>query len=403
MGEKMCFFYKKKLFKQQEKLMLKLEDLERENRENRTVITTALSVGNNTLISGISATNEAVLSNVKNITSTTEAKIGEIKDDINKNLIEIKTNTEKSLKDVREDNARQLSEIRVVVDEKLTKSLDARIAQSFNTISERLDAVNKGLGEMQVLSSGVADLKNVLANVKTRGVLGEVSLANILENILTKEQYFQQFQLRKKSQEKVDFAIILPGNNKKDRVYLPIDVKFPIEDYQRIIASSENGDVAALSEATKSLERAIKNQAKSIKEKYILPPDTVDFAIMYLPIEGLYAEVVRNPGLLEELQTKYKVVPAGPTTVTALLNSLQLGFRTLAIQKSSKEVFDLLAKFKVDFNKFVENIEKAQNQVQSADKTLSEATKRTSIILKKLDKVEGISLLEDTEEVAEEN
>ncbi|NLL56691.1 MAG: DNA recombination protein RmuC [Clostridiales bacterium] len=391
----MCFFYKKRLFKQQEKLMQKLLELERENRENREIITSAYKVGNAALVSGISATNEAVLSNVKDITSSTEIRINQIKEDINKNLVDIRQNTEKALKDVRDDNERQLKEIRTVVDEKLTKSLDERIAKSFLAISERLDAVNKGLGEMQVLSSGVADLKNVLANVKTRGVLGEVSLINILENILTNEQYHKQFRLKKNSNECVDFAIVLPGKNKKERVYLPIDAKFPIEDYQRIIASSESGDINALSQATKKLEQVIKTQAKSIKDKYILPPITVDFAIMYLPIEGLYAEVVKNPGLLEELQNKYKVVPAGPTTITALLNSLQIGFRTLAIQKSSKEVFDLLAKFRVDFNKFVDNIERAQTQVQSAGKSLSEATKRTGIILKKLDKVEGINILED--------
>ncbi|HKL73764.1 MAG TPA: DNA recombination protein RmuC, partial [Clostridia bacterium] len=303
--------------------------------------------------------------------------------------------TEKSLKDVREDNEKKLNEIKTVVDEKLTKSLDERIAKSFVAISERLDAVNKGLGEMQVLSNGVTDLKNVLSNVKTRGVFGEVSLANILENILTSEQYFQQFQLKKNSQEKVDFAVILPGKSKKERVYLPIDAKFPLEDYQRIVASSQSGDIVALAAATKNLEKTIKIQAKSIKEKYILPPDTVDFAIMYLPIEGLYAEVVRNPGLIEELQNKYKVIPAGPTTVTALLSSLQIGFRTLAIQKSSREVFDLLGKFKADFNKFVDNIDKAQSQVQGAGKSLEQATKRTTIILKKLDKVEGIGILED--------
>lgn len=398
----MCFFYKKKLFKQQEQLLQRIADLERANKENREVITTALKMGNDALISGISATNEAVISNVKNITASTEEKINQIKEDVNKNLSEIRLNTEKSLKDVREDNEKQLNAMRVVVDEKLTKSLDERIAKSFITISERLDAVNKGLGEMQVLSNGVADLKSVLANVKTRGVYGEVSLDNLLENILTKEQYHKQFQIRKRSQEKVDFAIVLPGRDKKDRVYLPIDVKFPLEDYHRIVASSDAGDTVTLAEATKKLEKAIKDQAKSISEKYILPPDTVDFAIMYLPIEGLYAEVVRNPGLIEELQNKYKVVPAGPTTITALLNSLQLGFRTLAIQKSSKEVFDLLVKFKGDFYKFVENIEKAQNQVQSAGKSLDEATKRTTIILKKLDKVEGISLPEDTlEELTE--
>lgn len=384
----MCFFYKKRLFKQQEQLLMRVAEVERG-------IINALGCGNTTLISGINATNEAVLSNVKNIIASTETKITEIKEDINKNLTEIRTNTEKSLKDVREDNEKKLNEIKTVVDEKLTKSLDERIAKSFVAISERLDAVNKGLGEMQVLSNGVTDLKNVLSNVKTRGVFGEVSLANILENILTSEQYFQQFQLKKNSQEKVDFAVILPGKSKKERVYLPIDAKFPLEDYQRIVASSQSGDIVALAAATKNLEKTIKIQAKSIKEKYILPPDTVDFAIMYLPIEGLYAEVVRNPGLIEELQNKYKVIPAGPTTVTALLSSLQIGFRTLAIQKSSREVFDLLGKFKADFNKFVDNIDKAQSQVQGAGKSLEQATKRTTIILKKLDKVEGIGILED--------
>lgn len=384
----MCFFYKKRLFKQQEQLLMRVAEVERG-------IINALGCGNTTLISGINATNEAVLSNVKNIIASTETKITEIKEDINKNLTEIRTNTEKSLKDVREDNEKKLNEIKTVVDEKLTKSLDERIAKSFVAISERLDAVNKGLGEMQVLSNGVTDLKNVLSNVKTRGVFGEVSLANILENILTSEQYFQQFQLKKNSQEKVDFAVILPGKSKKERVYLPIDAKFPLEDYQRIVASSQSGDIVALAAATKNLEKTIKIQAKSIKEKYILPPDTVDFAIMYLPIEGLYAEVVRNPGLIEELQNKYKVIPAGPTTVTALLSSLQIGFRTLAIQKSSREVFDLLGKFKADFNKFVDNIDKAQSQVQGAGKSLEQATKRTTIILKKLDKIEGIGILED--------
>lgn len=384
----MCFFYKKRLFKQQEQLLMRVAEVERG-------IINALGCGNTTLISGINATNEAVLSNVKNIIASTETKITEIKEDINKNLTEIRTNTEKSLKDVREDNEKKLNEIKTVVDEKLTKSLDERIAKSFVAISERLDAVNKGLGEMQVLSNGVTDLKNVLSNVKTRGVFGEVSLANILENILTSEQYFQQFQLKKNSQEKVDFAVILPGKSKKERVYLPIDAKFPLEDYQRIVASSQSGDIVALAAATKNLEKTIKIQAKSIKEKYILPPDTVDFAIMYLPIEGLYAEVVRNPGLIEELQNKYKVIPAGPTTVTALLSSLQIGFRTLAIQESSREVFDLLGKFKADFNKFVDNIDKAQSQVQGAGKSLEQATKRTTIILKKLDKIEGIDILED--------
>ncbi len=375
--------------------MQRIEEISRENRENREIITSSLNAANTALIGGITATNEAVLHNVKNITAATEDKINAMREDVNKNLAEIRQNTEKSLRDVREDNEKKLTEIKAVVDEKLTKTLDEKIARSFSAISERLDTVNKGLVEVQQLSNGMTDLKRVLTNVKARGVFGETSLANILENILTTEQYHTQFQLKKNSQEKVDFAIILPGKGKNERVYLPIDAKFPIEDYQRIVDASSAGDVESLAEATKNLERAIKVQAKDIKEKYILPPTTVDFAIMYLPIEGLYAEVVRNSGLIEELQNKYKVIPAGPTTITALLNSLQIGFRTLAIQKSSKEVFDMLTKFRGDFTKFMENIEKAQNQVQNAGKTLDEATKRTTKIMRTLDKVEGLAIPED--------
>jgi DNA recombination protein RmuC len=389
--------------KRQDELLERTMQLERILQSNRDVITTALSVGNDALVSGISSTNEAMLNNVKNISSATENKIVAIQSDLNKNLNDIKYNIDKTLRDVREDNEKKLGEIKNVVDEKLTKTLDERISKSFIAISERLDAVNRGLGEMQSLSSGVTDLRKVLTNVKTRGVFGEISLANLLDNILTHEQYYAQFALKKRSQETVDFAIILPGNNDKDKVYLPIDAKFPLEDYQRIVAASEAGDINSLTEATKGLERAIKIQAKKINEKYIIPPITIDFAIMYLPVEGLYAEVVRNPGLVEELQNKYKVIPAGPTTIIALLNSLQLGFRTLAIQKSSREVFDLLSKFKKDFNMYVDNISKAKSQVDSAGKTLDEASDRTRIMLKKLDKIEGINIPEtDIKEIIKE-
>ena len=304
---------------------------------------------------------------------------------------------EKSLKDVREDNEKQLGAMRNVVEQKLTETLGERLSSTFNAINERLDAVNKGLGEMQSLNNGVTDLRKVLSNVKTRGIWGEVSLENLLDGILTREQYVIQKNVSgKRNGEAVDFAVVLPGKS-EGKVYLPIDVKFPLEDYQRLVDSSESGNVVAMQEAVKGLENAIKTQAKSIKEKYLNPPLTTDFALMYLPIEGLYAEVIRNPGLIEELQSRYKVVPCGPTTISAILNSLQLGFRTLAIQRSSKEVFDLLAAFRKDFEKFVANLDQAQRQVEGAGRTLEDATKRTSIIMKKLNKVETLPLPEAEE------
>lgn len=391
----MCFGFRKKVLARQaeiaarqEELMAKLSALEVATAANREAITTAMSLGNTALVDGIRATNEAVLDNVKQISSSTSQRINDIKLDLDKNLLGIKSDLDKNLTNIRDDNAKQLGEMRSVVDEKLTKTLNERIAQSFTTISERLDAVNKGLGEMQSLSNGVTDLRKVLSNVKTRGTWGEVSLENLLDNILTSGQYVKQYMLSGKK-ERVDFAVVLPGKD-KDKVYLPIDVKFPIEDYQRLVDASDNGDVNGTQLAVKALDNAVKLQAKSICDKYICPPETVDFAVMYLPIEGLYAEIVRKSGFVEELQSNYHVVVAGPTTISALLNSLQQGFKTLAIQKSSHVVFDLLLKFRKDFALFLKDIDQAQKQVNSAGKSLEEATRRTNIIQKKLDKVDGI-------------
>jgi len=391
----MCFFYRKKIYKQQQEILEKLAVIEKNDNLNREVITTAMQVSNSTLIGGIKTTVDAVAENVGNMTKANEQKLGEVKEELKTNLSDIRQNLSASLKDVREDNEKQLSAMRAVVEEKLAGVLNERLDATFKAINERLDAVNKGLGEMQALNNGVADLKKVLANVKTRGIWGEVSLQNLLDGILTPEQYaVQQNVCGKKNGEAVDFAIILPGKG-NGRVYLPIDVKFPLEDYQRYVESSDRGDVAAMQAAMKALETAVKREAKSISEKYVNPPFTTDFAIMYLPIEGLYAEVIRNPGLSEELQRKFKVIPAGPTTISAILNSLQMGFRTLAIQRSSREVFDLLTAFKKDFELFVSNIDKAQKQVEGANKTLDDANKRTGYILKKLTKVETLTIPEE--------
>ncbi|NCA91772.1 DNA recombination protein RmuC [bacterium] len=393
----MCFFYRRKILKQQEQLLEKMSKLENETDKSKDIITTTIQTNLASIFTGINSNNELVLTNVRDISANTEKRIGEIKEDLFKSLGDIRYNVDRNLTDVRADNEKRLNEIRTMVEEKLTNTLNERLNQTFVAINERLDAVNKGLGEMQSLSAGVTDLRKVLSNVKTRGIWGEVSLENLLDGILTKSQYISQQNVSGlKNGEAVDFAIVLPGSG-ENSVYLPIDVKFPLEDYQRLVESSEKGDIAALQSAVVSIEKAIKLQAKKIKEKYINPPITTDFAIMYLPIEGLYAEVIKNPGLIEELQSKYKIIPAGPTTISAILNSLQLGFRTLAIQKSSKEVFDLLMQFKKDFNKFVENIDKAQRQVDDASKTLDDATKRSSLIMKRLGKVDAIAMLEEEE------
>lgn len=393
----MCFGFRKKVLRRQEEILKKLEEAEQANRAGREAITTAMSVSNTALIGGIKTTLDAVVGNVDIMRKTNETRIAEVNATLDKNLSEIRFNMEKSLKDVREDNEKQLGAMRNVVEQKLTETLGERLSSTFNAINERLDAVNKGLGEMQSLNNGVTDLRKVLSNVKTRGIWGEVSLENLLDGILTREQYVVQKNVSgKRNGEAVDFAVVLPGKS-EGKVYLPIDVKFPLEDYQRLVDSSESGNVVAMQEAVKGLENAIKTQAKSIKEKYLNPPLTTDFALMYLPIEGLYAEVIRNPGLIEELQSRYKVVPCGPTTISAILNSLQLGFRTLAIQRSSKEVFDLLAAFRKDFEKFVSNLDQAQRQVEGAGRTLEDATKRTSIIMKKLNKVETLPLPEAEE------
>lgn len=383
----MCLFrYRKKVLESQaalaEQVRLLAEQLNRTEERVRDI-----ENGININREVVKVTNDSIKEKLEHI--------GDIKADINKSLTEIKENTEKSLKDVREDNEKQLTAMRNVVDEKLTKTLNERLDRIFSTINERLDAVNKGLGEMQALSSGVTDLRKVLSNIKTRGTWGEVSLQNILDEMLTSDQYRAQTNVTgKKNGEAVDFAVVLPGKKGDEKVYLPIDVKFPTEDYQRLVESAESGDKDAMKIAAKGLENAVKIQAKSIKDKYICPPHTTDFAIMYLPIEGLYAEVVKSAGLMDEMRTKYKVIPAGPTTISALLNSLQMGFRSLAIQKSSKEVFDLLTAFKKDFNTFVEDLERAQKQVESVSNTLATATKRNEIIKKKLDKVEKLSLPE---------
>jgi DNA recombination protein RmuC len=284
--------------------------------------------------------------------------------------------------------------MRATVDEKLQSTLEQRLGESFKQVSERLEQVYRGLGEMRSLAVGVGDLKKVLTNVKTRGTWGEIRLSHILEQILTPDQYDVNVATKKNSNDRVEFAIKLPGqdSDKQTVVWLPIDSKFPQEDYQRLLDAQEAADKEQSEKSIKSLEGRIKAEAKFIKEKYIDPPYTTDFGIMFLPVEGLYAEVLRQPGLCDFLQREYRIVVTGPTTLAALLNSLQMGFRTLAIEKRSSEVWELLGVVKTEFGKFGDVLAKTKKKLKEASNTIGQAEVRTRAIERKLRKVEEVPL-----------
>lgn len=310
-------------------------------------------------------------------------------------LENIRRTMSEKIGELTEDNNKQLEQMRMTVDEKLQKTLEDRIGQSFKMVSERLEQVYKGLGEMQTLANGVGDLKKVLSNVKTRGILGEIQLGAILEQILSPEQYEKNVNTKGTGGERVEFAVKFPGDDGKC-VYLPIDAKFPGDAYAKLMDAYEAGDGDAIDAAGKSLERVIKSEAKDIKEKYIEPPNTTDFGIMFLPFEGLYAEVVRR-GLVEILQRDYKVNIAGPTTMAALLNSLQMGFKTLAIQKHSSEVWEILGAVKNEFGKFEDVLASAQKKITQANDDLDKLVgTRSRMIRSKLRKVTSLSDDEST-------
>ena len=293
------------------------------------------------------------------------------------------------LKEIQDKNEKKLEEMRKTVDEKLHETLEKRLGESFKLVSERLEQVYKGLGDMQELARGVGDLKNVLTNVKTRGGWGEIQLENLIDQILTREQYEKNIVTKKGSSERVEIAIKLPGRDslKSETVWLPIDAKFPVEDYQRLLEAQEIANVNSINDAGKAIETRIKGEAKKIAEKYLDPPHTTDFALMFLPIEGLYAEVLRRPGLAEFLQREYRVVVSGPTTLAAVQNSLQMGFRTLAIEKRSSEVWKVLSSVKTEFGKFGDLLDKTQKKLQEASNTIDDASKATRKIEKQLNKV----------------
>ena len=306
-------------------------------------------------------------------------------------LTRVMQRLDEQLNRLQKDNATHLEKIRETVDEKLTTTLNKRLAEQFKVISERLEQVHKGLGEMQSLATGVGDLKRILSGVKTRGVWGEVQLSQILEQFLSKEQYDENVKVKPRSQEVVEFAIKLPGKDDDNNVvYLPIDSKFPIEDYQRLLDAYDQADKTAVALAIKSLETRVKQEARRISTKYIAVPYTTDFAIMYLPTEGLYSEIIQRRGLLEELQRKYRIVVAGPSTITAFIISLQMGFKTLAIEKRSSEVWKVLGTIKTEFSKFAGLLEKTSKKLQETKNVIDQAVSKTRNIERKLNKVEGV-------------
>jgi DNA recombination protein RmuC len=346
------------------------EMLSAQFKENRQELSEALRQNREELTRQVKDNREELSGSLKNLTDTMALRQGEL----------IKS-TEAKLEKMRE-----------TVDEKLHKTLEERLGQSFKLVSERLEAVQKGLGEMQTLASGVGDLKKVLSNVKTRGVLGEIQLGNILEQIMAPEQYEANVKTKKGSNDHVEFAIKLPGKDDLGQeVYLPIDAKFPQEDYVRLQTAYDSADLVGIDSANKALSASIKKFAKDIRDKYIAPPNTTDFGIMFLPLEGLFAEVVRQPELVAILQREYKIIVTGPTTLAAMLNSLQMGFKTLAIQKRSSEVWQILGAVKTEFTKFGGVLEKARKKISEADDELEKlVTTRTNVILTKLRKVEEL-------------
>jgi len=293
------------------------------------------------------------------------------------------------LKQLQEDNAQQIEKMRATVDEKLQGTLEKRLGESFKLVSERLEQVHHGLGTMQQLATDVGGLQRVLTNVKARGGWGEVQLGALLEEVLTPEQFARNVKTREGGGETVEFAVKLPGAENGNSVWLPIDAKFPVEDYQRLIAAQEIANLGATEEAMKDLESQLRKSAKDICAKYISPPRTTDFAIMFLPTEGLYAEAIRRVGLVEQVQRECRVIFAGPTTLAALLNSLQMGFRTLAIQERSSEVWNLLAAVKTEFGKFGGVLDAVKKKLQEASNKIEEVDQRSRVLNKKLRDVEG--------------
>ena len=401
--------------KQKDKVEVKEENRELELFEQRVnneicilreTLLTAISGGNKNMSDSLGLFGEAQSRGVANLLKSVSDGMARLEErqqqltvDTERRINSLKADVIKTLADIRESNSAKLDEMRKTVDEKLQASLEQQLGQSFGLIGDKLAKVHEGLGEMRALSQNVTDLKKVMTGVKTRGIWGEISLGSLLEEILAPEQYDTNVRLGK-SNKFVEYAVVMPGQG-DGRVLLPIDSKFPLEDYQRLVEASQSGDKALFESASKALEERVKSEAMDIKNKYILPPHTVDFGILYLPIEGLFAEVAKRAGLVEKLRTEYKVMIAGPTTFAALLNSLQLGFKSLAIEKNSREILKLFNKFKKQFEDFTEELAKSQKnaeQLVSHMRAMTDKTQKIETSIGKVLSLDGNNLLDTDNE-----
>ena len=332
-----------------------------------------------------------------NLTNINEQKLENTRKNMEEKLEFIRRTVEDRLLYMQKDNADKLEKMRVTVDEKLQGTLEQRLGESFKVVNDRLESVYKGLGEMQSLAQGVGDLKKIFTNVKARGTWGEIELGNILQEYLTPDQYICSAKTKPNATEFVEFAIKLPGKTDGQNVLLPVDSKFPVEDYKRLVDAQEAGDIVQINDAKKSLENSIKLFAKDIHDKYIETPFTTDFGIMFLPTESLYCEVVKNTVLVESLAQKFRVIVSGPNTFVALLNSLQMGFRTLAIEKRSSEVWKLLGGVKSEFEKFGDLLDKTNKKLQEISNTMERASAKTRTIQRKLKNVEALPVSDEDE------
>jgi len=387
---------------QQQQRDLEYENrLERLERELRQALESSASRASLESGSRLAQLQEALTAHVTQITGvqaeqlgvygrSMQQQLGELSASNQRQLAEVRGTLETRLQSLQQGNENRLEQMRATVEEKLQTTLEARLGESFRLVSERLEQVHKGLGEMQALAAGVGDLKRVLANVKSRGIYGEVQLASLLEQVLLPEQYAVNIATRPGSSERVDFAIRLPGHSEDTPVWLPVDAKFPTEDYERLLAAQERADAAAVEESGRAMENRVRAEARSIRNKYVEPPHTTDFAVLFLPTEGLFAEVLRRPGLAEALNRDLRVVVAGPTTLYAMLNTLQMGFRTLAIERRSSEVWQILGAVKTEFTRFGEWLGKVKEQVGIVSRTLEQADTRTRQMQRKLRDVEAL-------------
>jgi DNA recombination protein RmuC len=349
----------------------------------------------------IKSLRQELSANLNQTRETIDKRVENLRDKNDEKLEQIRKTVETRLESLQKDNSEKLEKMRITVDEKLQSTLEKRLGQSFKLVSERLEQVQRGLGEMQGLANDVGDFKRVLTNVKTRGTWGEVQLESLLEQIFIKDHYDKQVMLSPTSRDTVDFAIKLPDkSSKKGFIYLPIDAKFPLEDYQRLVAAQDKADLPGIETASKALVARIKLEAKAIRQKYIQPPKTTDFAVLYVPIESLYAEILRQPGLFEDMQQNYRVMVAGPTTIAAILSSYQLGFRTLAIAEQTSQVWELLTSIKGEFGKFGDLLDKTREKLVQATTTIDSASRKSRTIEGKLVKVERLAgdTLEDSEQ-----